>query len=163
MKGFDEVFDRSPASTQQILHATDYFDMKAPKPPELPKLATEFGAAARDYRDLIGGSVGEFDHEILLRQYTDRPTAQAAATHWRGGEFRVYEHKKESAPLLLYASEWDSPEAAQNFFALYERVLQGKWKTDASGFALAAKSKEPGIAADLWYESPAPASNPWKV
>jgi hypothetical protein len=128
MKGFDEVFERSPASTQQILHAMDYFDKLAPKAPELPKLATELGAAARDYRDLIGGSVGEFDHEILLQQYTDRTTAQAAATHWRGGEFRVYENKKESAPILLYASEWDSPESAQNFFSLYERVLLGKWK-----------------------------------
>jgi hypothetical protein len=78
---------------------------------------------------LIGGAVGEFDHEILLQQYTDRDTARAAAMHWRGGEFRVFEHKKESAPVLLYASEWDSPEAAQTFFSLYERVLQKKWKT----------------------------------
>jgi hypothetical protein len=128
MKSFDEVFERGPASTQQILHAMDYFDNKAPKVPELPKLGAELGAAAREYRDLIGGAVGEFDHEVLLQQYTDRATARAASLHWRGGEFRVYEHKKDSAPLLVYASEWDSPQAAQKFFSLYERVLQGKWK-----------------------------------
>ncbi len=128
-KAFNEVFERGPASTQQVLHAGDYFDHKEPKAPELPKLAVELGAQARDYRALIGGAVGEFDHEILLQQYTDRDTARAAAMHWRGGEFRVFEHKKESAPVLLYASEWDSPEAARTFFSLYERVLQKKWKT----------------------------------
>jgi hypothetical protein len=40
----------------------------------------------------------------------------------------VYERKKDAAPLLIYGSEWDSPESAQAFFALYERVLQKKWK-----------------------------------
>ena len=65
---------------------------------------------------------------VKLRQFVDRGTAGAASIHWRGGEFRVYEHKKEGSPLLVYASEWDSPEAAQTFFALYETVLQKKWK-----------------------------------
>jgi hypothetical protein len=129
VKGFDEVFAHSPASTQQILHATDYFDRKEPKAPELPTLAAELGKQrAREYRDLIGGSVGEFDHEILLQQFTDGRTARGASIHWRGGEFRVYERKKDSVPLLIYASEWDSPEAAQTFFSLYERVLRRKWK-----------------------------------
>ena len=127
-EGFNEVFKHGPASTQQILHATDYFDRKEPKSAELPKLAAVLGKQAHEYHDLIGGSVGEFDHEILLQQFTDSRTARAASIHWRGGEFRVYERKKDSAPLLIYASEWDSPEAARTFFSLYERVLEGKWK-----------------------------------
>jgi hypothetical protein len=127
-KAFDAVFERGPESTQQVLHAEDYFDRRSPKAPELPKLEVELGTQARDYRALIGGAVGEFDHEILLQQYTDRVTAQAAAMHWRGGEFRMFENKKGTGPLLFYASEWDSQEAARAFFSLYERVLQGKWK-----------------------------------
>jgi len=127
-QGFGEIFERSPASTQQILHATDYFDKKMPTMPELPTLRAEIGGQARQFRLLIGGTLGEFDHEVLLQQYTDRITAQAAALHWRGGEFRVYEHKKDGFPVLVYASEWDSPEAARTFFSLYERVLEGKWK-----------------------------------
>jgi len=128
MKSFDEVFERAPASTQQVMHAEDYFEHKAPKELMLPSLAAELGKQAHEYRDLIGGNVGEFDHEVLLRQFTDRKTADAASPHWRGGEFRVYERKKDSAPLLIYGSEWDSPEAAQQFFALYEHVLRKKWK-----------------------------------
>jgi hypothetical protein len=128
VKGFGEVFEHGPASTQQILHPVDYFDHVQPKDPELPTLAAEIGKQAHEFRLLIGGSLGEFDHNILLRQFVDRATAGAASVHWRGGEFRVYEHKKEGYPLLVYASEWDSSEAAQTFFTLYERVLQGKWK-----------------------------------
>jgi hypothetical protein len=127
-KGFGEVFEHGPASTQQILHPADYFDHVQPKDIDLPTLAAEIGKQAHDFRLLIGGSLGEFDHNILLRQFTDRATATAASVHWRGGEFRVYEDKKDGAPLLVYASEWDSPGAAQTFFTLYETVLQKKWK-----------------------------------
>ena len=127
-KGFTEVFEHGPASTQQILHPADYFDHVDPKDLNLPTLAAEAGRQAHEFRLLIGGSLGEFDHDILLRQFTDRNTAQAAAVHWRGGEFHVYENKKDNSPLLIYGSEWDSPDAAQTFFNLYERVLRGKWK-----------------------------------
>jgi hypothetical protein len=127
-KGFSEVFEHGPASTQQILHPSDYFEHVEPKDPSLPTLAAEAGKRAHEFRLLIGGSLGEFDHAVLLRQFTDRNTAQAAAAHWRGGEFHVYENKKDSSPLLIYGSEWDSPDAAQTFFNLYERVLRGKWK-----------------------------------
>jgi len=127
-KGFDEVFEHGPTSTQQILHAEDYFEHEDPKPIRLPTLDSELGKQAHDYHDLIGGTVGEFDHDVLLRQYMDRETAHSASVHWRGGEFRLFVNKKDDSPLLLYASEWDSPEAARTFFALYERVLKGKWK-----------------------------------
>ncbi len=127
VKGFGEIFERGPASTQQIMHPVDYFDHVEPKDPNLPTLSAEIGKQAHLYRLLIGGSLGEFDHDVLLRQFTDRPTAEAAAVHWRGGEFRVYDQKSGGAPLLVYASEWDSPEAAKTFFGLYERVLRGKW------------------------------------
>jgi hypothetical protein len=129
IKSFNEVFDHGPASTQQVMHPEDYFEHVAPKDLMLPALSMELGGPrAKEYRDLIGGNVGEFDHEILLRQFTDRKTAEAASAHWRGGEFRVYERKKDGAPILIYGSEWDSPETARTFFALYERVLEKKWK-----------------------------------
>ena len=52
-----------------------------------------------------------------------------AASHWRGGAFRLYQNKRDRYPVLTYASEWSSPEAAKQFFALYQRVMKGKWKT----------------------------------
>jgi hypothetical protein len=53
---------------------------------------------------------------------------RAAASKWRGGAFRLYEHKRDKYPVLTYVAEWSTPEAARQFFKLYQRVMKGKWK-----------------------------------
>jgi hypothetical protein len=35
---------------------------------------------------------------------------------------------KRANPVLEYASEWDSTDAAAAYFAAYQKVLRGKWK-----------------------------------
>jgi len=130
-EAFDAVFARGPLSTQQILHPEEYFGKRTPAPLDpagIEKIAGK--QEAKEYRGLIEGSLGEFDHAILLRQYVGGPEGAgiAAAQHWRGGWFRLYEHKKTQHPVLSYASEWDSPAAARVYFGLYQQVLKGKWK-----------------------------------
>jgi len=129
-EAFEAVFARGPRSTQQILHPEVYFDMTAtPGPIEPLTLAKIVGKQqAAQFRAVIEGAVGEFDHAILLRQYVGEEQGAAAARHWRAGWFRLYEHKKDGNPVLSYISKWDSPESAQAYFALYQRVLKGKWK-----------------------------------
>ena len=46
----------------------------------------------------------------------------------RGGAFRLYEHKHDKYPVLIYTSRWDSPESARVYLDLYKRVLKGKWR-----------------------------------
>jgi len=127
-EAFETVFAQSPRSTQQILHPMAYFDMTAPATIEPWGLAKIFGKQAAQFRPIIEGAVGEFDHAILLRQFIGESEGAPAAQHWRAGWFRLYEHKKESYPVLSYVSQWDSLEAARAYFGLYQRVLQGKWK-----------------------------------
>jgi len=122
-KSFDEIFTRPPRSTQQILHPKTYIEDEKPvdvDPPSLDK---------KEYKLINDGSVGEFDHSMLLRQFVPDKDGRVAASHWRGGSFRLYEHKHEKYPVLTYASEWSSPEAARQVFTLYQRVMKGKWKT----------------------------------
>ena len=126
--GFDAVFARPPRSTQQILHSDAYLSDKVPTEPVPPPLTAFAGKDARQFRLLVEGGVGEFDHAVLLRQYVGNYEGAAAAAHWRGGSFRLWEHKREKYPVLAYTSEWDSPDAARAYFALYQRVLAGKWK-----------------------------------
>ena len=83
---------------------------------------------ASQFRPIIEGAVGEFDHAILLRQFVGENEGSEAAQHWRAGWFRLYEHKKDGYPVLSYVSQWDSPESARTYFELYQRVLKGKWK-----------------------------------
>ncbi len=127
-EAFEAVFAQGPRSTQQILHPMAYFDMTAPATIEPLGLAKIFGKQAAQFRPIIEGAVGEFDHAILLRQYVGESEGAEAAQHWRAGWFRLYENKKEAYPVLSYVSQWDSPEAARAYFGLYQRVLKGKWK-----------------------------------
>jgi hypothetical protein len=128
-EGFDAVFLRAPASTQQIIHPDAYLADKKPAELEPPTLESFVGKkVARNFRSLGDGSLGEFDHSVLLRQYIDEKEGIRAAEHWHGGAYRLYENKHERYPVLTYISEWDSPESAREFFHLYQRVMKGRWK-----------------------------------
>jgi hypothetical protein len=125
---FEAVFAQAPTSTQQILHPTDYFDKTAPVSVEPLGIDKIEGKQAGQFRGVMEGAVGEFDHAILLRQYVGEREGSEAARHWRGGSFRLYEHKKDNYPVLSYVSQWDSLDSARAYFVLYQRVLKGKWK-----------------------------------
>jgi hypothetical protein len=126
---FDEVFNHPPASTQQILHPDTYFSKLAPDMTDAPTLEAALGKpAAKQFRELAEGVLGEFDVSALLRQYTEERAGAAEATHFRGGSYRVYENKRDKRPVLTFVVDCDTPEAAQTFLALYRQVLKGKWK-----------------------------------
>ena len=128
-EGFDAVFTRPPASTQQIMHPEAYLSDKKPSEPEPPSIESFVGKKlAKGFHVLGDGSLGEFDHSVLLRQYVGEKEGAEAATHWHGGSYRLYENKSEKYAVLTYISEWDSPEAAREFFTLYQRVMKGRWK-----------------------------------
>jgi hypothetical protein len=126
--GFDEVFTRPPVSTQQILHPEAYFENKKPTDPDPPSATETFGKDASHYRELGEGTLGEFDYSVLFRQYIGETEGADAASHLRGGSYRLYENKREKYPVLTNVSEWDSKESAQAAFQMYSRVLKAKWK-----------------------------------
>ncbi len=120
---FAAVFTDPPLDSAQIMHPERYFRHEKPSTPELPKLP--FVGEAKDVTE---GSVGEFDHLLLLRQYIGEEKATALSRHLRGGEFKILACGKERRPLLDYVSEWDSDEQAAHFLTAYQKVLEGKWK-----------------------------------
>ncbi len=120
-EAFSEVFRRPPVSSQQILHPERYFEKSEPTAPKLPPLKW------KGSKELVYGSVGEFDHEVMLRQYTDAEQSKAAAA-WRGAQFRILEDKAKTRTVLIYASDWADAAAARTFFDLYRKVQKGKWK-----------------------------------
>jgi len=121
--GFGEVFRKPPVSTQQILHPEKYFSGVKPTQPELPQAHLPKG-----YKSLVGGSLGELEHAIMLEQYSGKPLAQELAPHWRGCTFDLEENKKAGRVVLLYAVEWDTEDAARQYFAAYRTQLARKWK-----------------------------------
>jgi hypothetical protein len=121
--GFAEVFRRPPSSTQQILHPEKYFADVKPEVPDLPEVKLP-----RGYKGLVGGTMGELEHGILLEQYLGKERAAELAPHWRGCNFELQESKKEGRVVLRYAVRWDSEDAARQYFAAYREILSKKWK-----------------------------------
>src|SRR4051794_30156222 len=120
-RAFAEVFAHAPVDSAQIIHPERYFEHKEPARPSLPKLSSK-----RD--DMItDGSVGEFDHQMLIREYAGEEEANSLAPHLRGGQFKIVT-TEDHRPVLEYSSEWDSPESAARFHQDYEKILCGKWK-----------------------------------
>ncbi len=120
---FAEVFLRPPAGTFHILHPEKYLAGAKPVKARLPAVEAE-----RDYTEYTDGEVGEFDHAVLLTQYGGEELSQKLAPRWRGGAFRILSHKRDNRLVLAYASEWDTPETAREYFEAYRTVLDGKWK-----------------------------------
>ena len=120
---FAEPFRRPPVSTHQILHPEDYFASVQPTQPKLPRPRLPHG-----YQALVGGTMGEADHAILIEQFDSKEAAAAISPHWRGSTFEVRENKQAGRAVLLYAVEWDSEEIARRYFAFYQQALGKKWK-----------------------------------
>ena len=122
-EGFGEVFRKPALSTQQILHPEKYFASAEPVTPALPD-----PKLPRGFKSVVGGSLGELDHEVLLEQYAGKADAEEIGPHWKGSAFELREDKKSAQVVLLYASQWDQPEIARRYFEAYRRVLSKKWK-----------------------------------
>jgi hypothetical protein len=122
LDAFAQVFRKPPISTQQVLHPEKYFEGVRPTEPALPE------AGLRGYKGLVGGSLGELEHGILLEQYAGKERAAELAPHWRGSSFELQENRKAKRVVLLYAVEWDSEETARQYFTSYREILGKKWK-----------------------------------
>jgi hypothetical protein len=122
-ESFSEVFRHPPLSTQQVIHPDRYLAHVAPRIPDPPEIP-----AAREFRKLAEGTLGELDYRILLTQYAGKQTGERMASHLAGSSYELLEHKRGSWPALAYTSSWDSPESAGKFLELYLKVLRGKYK-----------------------------------
>jgi hypothetical protein len=121
---FAKVFKEAPLSSQQILHPEMYLSGAQPTDPAVPALAN-----AQDYKEVVAGSLGEFDHAVLIEQYVNKAEAAALAPKWRGGNIALLEHKRDKNIVMIYASEWQDEAGALKMFGAYRTVLKGKWKS----------------------------------
>jgi len=141
-QGFAEVFRRPPQTTREILHPEIYFAKATAEAPRLPDLARP-----KEWKQLSEGTVGEFDHKILLRQYAKEYESLAEA--WRGGTYQLWEAKKDKRVALAYATSWEDEAAARKFFDVYQQVLAAKWKRCEFGERSAIRAV--GHSEDGWF------------
>lgn len=123
-ESFTEVFTRPPDSTRQILHP-EVWEAKDPVKPVTPPVV----ANVKRYRLRAEGTIGEFDHHVMLRQFVDADVADRLAPLSRSGAYRLYHPKAAGGadhPLLAYASTWDREESAVEYVKQYRAILLKK-------------------------------------
>jgi hypothetical protein len=123
-ESFTEVFTRPPDSTRQILHP-EVWEAKDPVKPVTPPVV----ANVKRYRLRAEGTIGEFDHHVMLRQFVDADVADRLSPSSRSGAYRLYHPKAAGGtghPLLAYASTWDGAESAAEYVRQYRAILLQK-------------------------------------
>ena len=123
-KGFDAVFARPPANTQQILHPEVY---RAGKVPIAIKTDLPDGVPESSWSKLDENAMGEFGWKEALKQFLGEERAKATARAWDGDCYSTFE-QKESKQLMLFARvRFSSVDAAAHFFGQYSELLEKKY------------------------------------
>ncbi|MEO8726596.1 MAG: hypothetical protein ABI383_10785 [Acidobacteriaceae bacterium] len=128
---FSGLFARPPLSSYQVMTPAAYLDHKPSPSVPLPEMKSLLGDKYAEY-DL--GAIGEFDVQLLLKQFSDPRTAAHLTRQWDGGSY--FAALRKGAPAgqtssigLVYVSHWKSPEAATEFARVYGGSLARKYKS----------------------------------
>ena len=129
-KGKDAAFagalEKPPVSTRQVMEPETYLKGETVEPLKIPDLDKLVGP---NYERYDFGGMGEFDVYLLAKQYAPDKDPKDFYANWRGGYYLAVHAK--GAPkdqiALLYVSRWDSPEAAQEFAAMYEKYVPNRY------------------------------------
>lgn len=117
------LFEKPPASTQQILHPAVYQAHKAPAEVSLPAIDRVLGA---DWTKLEENVLGEFGWREVLKQFLGQDRAAPLAEAWAGDRYDIYEHKSTKHLVLAARLRLASPEQAVRFFGQYSEALEKK-------------------------------------
>lgn len=119
----DDLYDRMPTSTEQILHPESYAAREAPVEVDLPDdLATQLGDG---WSVPLEDTLGELQLGIWLREGgVDPDDAATAAAGWGGDRLAVVEGPNDAWGVVLETT-WDSPADATEFLDAVQSVVDG--------------------------------------
>jgi hypothetical protein len=128
---FSGLFHRPPMTSYEVLTPKAYLEQKEVKALPLPNMKALLGENYSEY-DL--GAMGEFDAELLMKQFGDTRTARTVTPEWDGGSYFAALRKgadpaQTSSIALVYVSRWKTQEAAIDFAKIYAGSLVQKYKS----------------------------------
>jgi hypothetical protein len=130
--GFDAIFARPPAGTQQVMHPDLYRNDKLPVP---VKVDLPDGAPGSHWSKLEENTMGEFGWKEVLKQFLGEDQAKKIAASWDGDDYETFEEKENTQHLMLFTRlHFESDERASEFFDAYKEALSKKYadKTNIS-------------------------------
>jgi len=132
-KEFNEVYDRPPVSTEQILHPQRYADRDEPV-----VLSYAVDGAVPNGETIYDTVLGEFQMRLFLEHHLEgnQETGSEidvpdAARGWDGDRLLALRQNDDQPPLLAHVSVWDSRRDAREYFEALTAVAERRFP-DAS-------------------------------
>jgi hypothetical protein len=122
--GFDAIFAKPPANTQQIIHPSLYRAGKVPAPLKIDLPGDVPGSG---WNKLEENSMGEFGWKEVVKQFLDDEIAKKVSAEWDGDDYATYEQKDTKALMLFTRIRFNDPDAAGRFFDTYTQALKKKY------------------------------------
>ncbi len=119
-----KLFEKPPASTQQVLHPELYLNFIAPKTVVLPDLKM---IVPPGWKKLDENVLGEFGIREILQQFIGKKRAPGLAQSWAGDRYAIFEQPSSKALLLIVRIHFKSNEDSARFFGNYSEVLELKY------------------------------------
>jgi hypothetical protein len=122
--GFDAIFARPPANTQQIMHPSLYRANKVPAPlkVDLPE-----GLPGPGWNLLEENCMGEFGWKEVLKQFLDDELARKMTARWDGDDYLTFEQKGTKSLMLFTQIRFNDVDATDRFFTTYAEALKKKY------------------------------------
>jgi hypothetical protein len=132
--GFAGTLKNPPPTTRNILDPPTYLSHEVV--PNL-KVADLDKVLGKTWQRWDYGYMGQYDIQLIFKQWLNRETADAIAPSWRSGYYISYK-KPDSKPqadgklvpadmALVYISRWASPTAARLFADDYAKALEKRY------------------------------------
>ena len=114
-KGLNNVLNRKPLSSEQILHPQKYLAGEKPQ-----AVFTSFRPRRGELA--YSGVMGEYYLNVLLK---NGPEITDAAAGWGGDLFSLY--RQGDSRLLLWEAHWDVAADCARFYADFQKFLENKF------------------------------------
>lgn len=140
----DELYEKLPLSTEQVMHPEKYRAYELPVPVTIPVISGWETA----YENVLGEAV----MKTILKEHIDIYTASEAAKGWGGDRYGYY--KKGEEYLLILNTFWDTEMDASEFYEAYydfteswsekdvKKISESIYETPTGFLALVQKGKQ---------------------
>ncbi|MDT8068129.1 MAG: hypothetical protein ROO76_08170 [Terriglobia bacterium] len=132
--GFAGLLTNPPTTTRNIMEPQTYLSGETVPNVKVADLDKVLG---KKWQRWDYGFMGEYDVQLMFKQWLNTETADAISPSWRGGYYLSYKEPgtkvgsdgklDEANMAMVYVSKWASPDAAKLFADDYAKALQKRY------------------------------------
>lgn len=122
----NQLYDKAPVSTEQILHPGKWTNNEHPFKYEWSSFDKEL--FFQEWTVIDTNTIGEIQWRIIFSEHGMALEGKEASAGWDGDIYAILKKKNNDDLLLLLFTSWDSDNDAQEFSENYQKLLKIKYK-----------------------------------